>query len=79
MEGITGVHRKLHDGLRYFYSSPDIGRMTMSKWMRWASHLPTMRDNRNVNTVFEGNPVARRLLRRPAHRWEVKCERILEK
>jgi hypothetical protein len=53
--------------------------MAMSKWMRWGSHLPRVRDKRNVSAVLEGKPVARQLLRRPGHRWENIFERILEK
>jgi hypothetical protein len=44
-----GEWRKLHSGeVRNFYSSPDIIRQIKSRKMRWAEHVVSMGDGRNM-------------------------------
>jgi hypothetical protein len=47
----------LHKGeLRNLYSSPDVIRQIKSRRMRWAGHVASMGEGRNVYRVFVGKP-----------------------
>jgi hypothetical protein len=52
------------------YSSPNIVRVIKSRRMRWAGHVPYMRERRDVYRVLVGKPEGRRSLGRPRRRWE---------
>jgi hypothetical protein len=52
------------------YSSPDIIRQIKSRRMRWAGHVASMGEERNVYRVLMGKPEGKRPLGRPRHRWE---------
>jgi hypothetical protein len=51
------------------YSSSDIIRQIKSRRMRWAGHVPRMREGRNVYRVLVGKPEGKRPLGRPRRRW----------
>jgi hypothetical protein len=54
---VTGEWRKLHNKeLHDLYSSPSIIRITMSRRMRWASHVARMGENRNDYRLLVGKP-----------------------
>jgi hypothetical protein len=40
-----------------------------SRRMRWAGHVPQMREKRNVHKLLLGKPEGKRPLRRPRHGW----------
>jgi hypothetical protein len=68
---MTGEWRKLHGGeLHNLYSSPDIIKQTKSRRMRWARHVASMGEGRNVYRVLVGKPEGRRPLEKPSRRWE---------
>jgi hypothetical protein len=41
-----------------------------SRRIRWADHVTSMGETRNVYKTSVGNPVGKRPLRRPRRRWE---------
>jgi hypothetical protein len=66
-----GSWRKLHnDELHGMCSSPNIGRVTKSRRMKWAGHVARMGEGRGVYRVFIGRPEGKRPLGRPRRRWE---------
>jgi hypothetical protein len=68
---VTGEWRKLHNGeLHSLYSSPDIIREIKSRRMRWAGHVTSMGEGRNVYRALVGKPEGKRPLGRPRRRWE---------
>jgi hypothetical protein len=68
---VTGEWRKLHNEEQNdLYSSPNTIRVIKLKRMRWAGHAACMRERRGIYRVLVGNPVGKRLLWRPRHRWE---------
>jgi hypothetical protein len=68
---VRGEWRKLHNGeLHNLYSSPDIIRQIKSRRMRWAEHVASMGEGRNVYRVLVGKPKGKRPLVRQRHRWE---------
>jgi hypothetical protein len=67
---VTGGWRKLHnEELHDWYSSPSIIRITKSRRIRWAGHVPRMREKRNVYRLLIGKPEGKRPLGRPRRRW----------
>jgi hypothetical protein len=40
--------RKIHIGVKTFYSSPNIVRMIISMWMRWTRHVERMGRKRHT-------------------------------
>jgi hypothetical protein len=65
-----GSWRKLHNvELHDLYSLPNIIR-TINPRMRWAEHIPCIREKRNAYRVLMGNPKGKRPLGRPRHRWK---------
>jgi hypothetical protein len=83
---VTGGWRKLHnEELHNLYSSPSIIRMIKSRRMRWAGHVPRMREKRNEYRILVENPEGKRPLGRPRRRWvdnirmdlrEIECDGI---
>jgi hypothetical protein len=68
---VTGERRKLFNGeLHNLYSPPDVIRRIKSRRMRWAGHVASMREGRNVYRVLLGKPEGKRPLVRPRRRWE---------
>jgi hypothetical protein len=53
---IFGPRRKLHNGLRDLYSSPNIVRMVDSTRMRMAGHVARMGKKRNVCRLLVRKP-----------------------
>jgi hypothetical protein len=68
---VAGEWRKMHNGeLHNLYSSPDIIRPIKSRRMRWAGHVASMGDGRNVYRVLMVKPEGKRPLERPRRRWD---------
>jgi hypothetical protein len=68
---VSGERRKLHSGeLHNLYSSPDISRQIKSRRMRWAGHVSSLGEGRNVYRVLKGKPEGKRPLERPRRKWE---------
>jgi hypothetical protein len=64
---VTGEWRKLHSGeLRNMYSSPDIIRQIKSITVRWAEHVASMGEGKNVYMVLMGKPKRKSPLGRPS-------------
>jgi hypothetical protein len=62
---LIGGWRKLHNKeLHNLYSSQNIIRMISSRRMRWASHVATMGEMRNVYKILDGKPEGKGPLRR---------------
>jgi hypothetical protein len=73
---VTGVWLKLHnEELNGLYCSPNIGRVTKSRRMRWAGNVARMGERRGVYRVLVGKPEGKRPLGRPKGRWENDIER----
>jgi uncharacterized membrane protein len=54
---MTGEWRKMHnEELHNLYSSPDIIRQVKSRRMRWAGHVASMGEEREVYKVLVGKP-----------------------
>jgi len=53
-DGVTGEWRKLHDELNDLHSSPNIVRVIKSRRMRWAWHVASMEERKNVYRVLVG-------------------------
>jgi hypothetical protein len=49
---------------------PGISRQMKSRRMRWAGHVASMGEGRNVYRVLVGKPEGKRPLERPRRRWE---------
>jgi hypothetical protein len=64
-----GEWRKLHNGELHILYSPDITRQINWRRMRWAGHVASMGEGRNVCRVLLGKPEGKRPLERPRHRW----------
>jgi hypothetical protein len=70
-DDVTGEWRKLYNGeLHDLYSSPDIIRQIKSRRMRWAGHVASMGEGRNVYRVLVEKQEGKRPLERPRCRWE---------
>jgi hypothetical protein len=68
---VTGDWRKLHNReLHNLYTSPDIIRQKNSRRMRWAGHVASMGEGRNLYRVLVGRPERRRPLGRQRRRWD---------
>jgi hypothetical protein len=68
---VTGEWRKLHnEELHILYSSPNIIRQIKSRRMRWAGHVASMAEERNMYRVLMGKPKGKSPLGRPRRRWE---------
>ena len=68
---VTGEWRKLHnEELSDLYSLPNIVRVVKSRRMRWAGHVASMGEGRDVHRVLVGKPEGKRPLGRPRRRWE---------
>jgi len=66
---VTGECRRLHnEELNDLYSSPNIVRVIKSRRMRWAVHVASMGEEREVYRVMVGKPEGRRPLGRPRRR-----------
>jgi hypothetical protein len=67
----TGQWRKLQNReLHNLYSSPDIIMQIKSRRMKWAGHVPSMGEGRNVYRVFMGKPEVKRPPERPRRGWD---------
>jgi len=65
---VTREWRKLHnEGLNDVYPSPNIVRVTKS---RWAGHVERMVERRGVYRVLVWKPERKRPFRRLRHGWE---------
>jgi hypothetical protein len=54
---VTGEWRKLHnEELHILYSSPNIIRHIKSRRMRWAGHMASVEEDRNVYRALKGKP-----------------------
>jgi hypothetical protein len=63
---LTGGWRKLHNKeLHDVYSSPSIIRIIKLRRMRWAGHVASMGEKRNVYRLLVGKPEGKRRLRSP--------------
>ena len=68
-EAVTGEWRKLHNkDLRDLYSLPNIVRVVKSRRMRWAVHVASMGEGRDVHRILVGKPEGKRPLGRPRRR-----------
>jgi hypothetical protein len=56
--------------LHILYSCPNIIRQIKQRRMRWAEHVTSMGEERNVYKVLVGTPQGKRPLGRPRCRWE---------
>jgi hypothetical protein len=66
---VTGQWRQLHSGeLHSLYSSSEIIRQIKSRRMRWAGHVTSMGEGRNVYGVLLGKPEEKSPLGRPERR-----------
>jgi hypothetical protein len=66
-----GPWRNLHnDEIYSLYSSPNVGRVINSRWMRWAGHVACMGEGRGVYRVLVEKPEGVRPLGRPRRKWE---------
>ena len=62
---------KLHnEELSDLYSLPNIVRVVKSRIMRWAGHVTSMGEVRDVHKVLIRKPEGKRPLGRPRRRWE---------
>jgi hypothetical protein len=67
---VKGEWRKLHnEELNDLYCSPSIVRVTKLK-MRWARHVASMGEGRDVYRVWVGKPERKRPLGKPRREWE---------
>jgi len=67
---VTGEWRRLHnEELNDLYSSPNIVWVIKSRRMRWAGHVASMGEEREVYRVLVGKPEGKRPLGRPRRRW----------
>jgi hypothetical protein len=65
---VTGEWRKMHnEELHILYSSPNIIRQIKSRRMRWAGHVVSMGEERNVYRVLNGKA------RRKETTWKAKA------
>jgi hypothetical protein len=68
---VRGEWRKLHSGeLHNLYSSPDIIRQIKSRRMRWAGHVASKGEGRNLYRVLMGKSEGKKTLERQRCRWE---------
>jgi hypothetical protein len=68
---VTAEWRNLHNReLHNLYLSPDIIRQIKSRRMRWAEHVASMGEGRNVYRVLVGRHEGKSPLERPRRRWE---------
>jgi hypothetical protein len=68
---VTEEWRRLHnEELNNLYSSINIIRVNISRRMRWAGHVASMREKRGAYRILVGRPEGRRPLGRPRRRWE---------
>jgi hypothetical protein len=56
--------------LHSLYSSPNILRVITSRRMRWAGHVASMGEGRDVYRVLVRRPVGKRTRGRSMHSWE---------
>jgi hypothetical protein len=62
-EEVEGYWRRLqNEELRNLYSSPNIIRVTKSRWMRWVGCTARMGIMRNAYKIFVGKPGDKRSL-----------------
>jgi hypothetical protein len=67
---VKGDWRKLHnEELHNLYSSPNIIRMTMSRWIRWATYVARMAEKTNTHRILVGKLEGRRPPGRPKRQW----------
>jgi hypothetical protein len=60
---VSGGWRKLlNEKLHNLYSLPSIIRMIEPRRMRWAGHVPQIRENRNAYRILVGKPEGKRSL-----------------
>ena len=52
------------------YRSPNIVRVINSRRLTWAGHVARMEKGRSAFKILTGNPIGKRPLGRPRHRWE---------
>jgi hypothetical protein len=70
-EEVKGEWRQLNnEKLNDLYCSLNIAWVTKSRRMRWAGHVPRMRERRGVYRVLVGKPEGKRPLQRPRRRRE---------
>jgi hypothetical protein len=68
---VAGEWRKLlNEELHILYSSPDIIMQIKLRRIKWAEHVASMGEEREVYMVLVGNPEGKRPLGRPRCRWE---------
>ena len=67
---VTEEWRRLrNEELNDLYCSPNIVRVIKWRRMRWAGHVASMGEEREVYRVLVGKPEGKRPLGRPRHRW----------
>jgi hypothetical protein len=59
-----------HEERHILYSSQNIIRLIISRKVRWAGHMASMGEERNVYRVLVGKPEGKRPLERPRHIWK---------
>jgi len=68
---VMGEWRRLHnEELNDLYSSPNIVQVTISRRMRWVGHVARMGERRGIYWFLVGEPMRKRPLGRPRHKWE---------
>jgi hypothetical protein len=71
MEEVAGGWRTQHgEELHNLYVSSNIIRVIKSTRMRWAGHVASMGEMRNVHNILVGKPKEKRPLGKPRRRWE---------
>ena len=76
---VTENWRKLQNEERNeIYSSPSIIRVTKSRRMSWAGHVPRMGKRRSVYRVLVGTPERNRPLGKSNRRWEDNIKMYLQ-
>jgi hypothetical protein len=58
---------------------PNIVRVIKSRKLRWVGHVARMEQGRTVFKILTGNPMERKPLDRPRHRWEDNIIKNLKK
>jgi hypothetical protein len=68
---VTAGWRKLHnEELRNLYSASNIIRMIESRRVRWAVHVASIVEKRNVHNILVGKPEEKRPVGRHTNKWE---------
>lgn len=67
--------RKIHNvELHQLYNSPDVYNVIInvieSRQLKWAGHVARIEEDRTAYGILVGEPIGKRPLSRPRHRWE---------